>query len=277
MSTPVYEKLKHCTDQVASRIRTRPEIGIVLGSGLGAFGSQMNVREIVNYGEIDGFPTSTVKGHSGRYLFGELEGRQVVMMQGRVHYYEGYDMTDVVLPVRLMGMLGIRTILLTNAAGGINPTFGPGTLMMIRDHISVYVPSPLRGPNAEELGTRFPDMSHVYDPGLQDVIRTSAQEEGIALREGVYIQLPGPNFETPSEIAAYRTLGADAAGMSTACEATAMNHMGIRIGGISCITNMAAGLNSAPLTHEEVQETADRVAADFTRLLKAVVRSCPAV
>ena len=268
----VYEKLKKCFDSVSSRITSRPEIGIVLGSGLGAFADRMEIREIVNYADIEGFPVSTVKGHNGRYLFGTLEGREVVLMQGRVHYYEGYDMTDVVLPVRLMGLLGVKTVILTNAAGGISLDFHPGTLMMITDHISMLVPSPLRGANIDELGTRFPDMSEVYKKDLQEVLRATARDEGIELKEGVYCQLQGPNFETPAEINACRVMGADAAGMSTACEATALNHMGVKVCGISCITNLAAGMNTAPLTHEEVQEVADRVAADFQRLLAAVVR-----
>ena len=272
---PVYEKLTRCYESVASRITTRPEIGIVLGSGLGAYGEQMDVREIVNYADIEGFPVSTVKGHSGRYLFGTLAGREVVLMQGRVHYYEGYDMTDVVLPVRLMGMLGIKSLILTNAAGGINPSHYPGILMMITDHISSFVPSPLRGANIDEIGLRFPDMSNVYCGELQDVIRKAADEEGISLHEGVYLQAPGPNFETPAEIRAFRSLGADAVGMSTACEATAMNHMGVKVCGISCITNLGAGMNKTPLTHEEVQETADHVADEFQRLITTVVKKLP--
>lgn len=272
---PVYEKLTKCYESVASRITTRPEIGIVLGSGLGAYGEQIEVREIVNYADIEGFPVSTVKGHSGRYLFGTLAGREVVLMQGRVHYYEGYDMSDVVLPVRLMGMLGIKSLILTNAAGGINPSHHPGILMMITDHISSFVPSPLRGANIDEIGLRFPDMSNVYCKELQAVIREAAEEEGIALHEGVYLQHPGPNFETPAEIRGYRSLGADAVGMSTACEAMAMNHMGVKVCGISCITNLGAGMNKTPLTHEEVQETADRVAGEFQRLITAIVKKLP--
>ena len=272
MGNPVYEKLMRCYESVAERITSRPEIGIVLGSGLGNYADQMEVREIVNYADIEGFPVSTVAGHAGRYLFGTLEGREVVMMQGRVHYYEGYDMSDVVLPVRLMGLCGISTIILTNAAGGACPDFHPGLLMMITDHISSFVPSPLRGANIDELGLRFPDMSEVYRKDLQDVIRGAAQEEGIDLREGVYLQHPGPNFETPAEIRAYRSLGADAVGMSTACEAMAMNHMGVKVCGISCITNMAAGMNRTPLTHEEVYEVGQQMAGEFQRLVSAVVR-----
>ena len=272
---PVYEKLTRCCESVKARVATRPEIGIVLGSGLGAYAEQMEIREIVNYADIEGFPVSTVKGHSGRYLFGTLAGREVVLMQGRVHYYEGYDMTDVVLPVRLMGLMGIKSLILTNAAGGINPSHHPGILMMITDHISSFVPSPLRGENIDALGLRFPDMSDVYKKELQDIVRAAAREENIDLFEGVYCQHPGPNFETPAEIRAYRALGADAVGMSTACEAMAMNHMGVKVCGISCITNLGAGMNKTPLTHEEVQETADRVAGEFQRLITAIVRKLP--
>lgn len=181
-------------------------------------------------------------------------------------------MTDVVLPVRLLGMLGAGNMILTNAAGGINPNFRPGILMMITDHISSFVPSPLRGVNLDQLGPRFPDMSHVYCDELQDVIRAAAIRSGVSLREGVYVQHPGPNFETPAEIRAYRLLGADAVGMSTACEAMALNHMGVKVCGISCITNLAAGMNKKPLTHEEVYETANRVAEDFKRLVTEVVK-----
>ena len=275
MSGSVYQKLQRSYESVAKRIRTRPEIGIVLGSGLGAFAQEAEIEEEISYGDIEGFPVSTVEGHNGRYLFGTLGGRKIALMQGRVHYYEGYDMTDVVLPVRLLGMLGAKTMILTNAAGGINPGFRPGILMMITDHIASLVPSPLRGANIDELGLRFPDMSNVYCKELQDVIRTAAVRTGISLREGIYIQHPGPNFETPAEIRAYRQLGADAVGMSTACEAMALNHMGVKVCGISCITNLAAGMNKEPLTHEEVFETAERVAGDFRRLVAEIVRSVP--
>ena len=267
----VYEKLKKCYESVSARISSKPEIGIVLGSGLGGFAECMTVREELSYSEIEGFPVSTVKGHNGRFLFGTLEGREVVMMQGRVHYYEGYDMSDVVLPVRLMGLLGVKAVILTNAAGGINPDHVPGILMMITDHISSFVPSPLRGPNADELGLRFPDMSDLYSKSLQSVVREAAKECGVDLYEGVYLQHPGPNFETPAEIRAYRSLGADAVGMSTACEAMALCHMGVKVCGISCITNLGAGMSKTPLTHEEVQETADRVADEFQGLVAAVV------
>ena len=273
MANSVYQKLQKCYETVSERIHSRPRIGIVLGSGLGSFAEQAEICEEIPYSEIEGFPVSTVAGHNGRFLFGTLEGRSVVFMQGRIHYYEGYDMTDVVLPVRLLGMLGVKTMILTNAAGGINPDFQPGVLMMIKDHISFFVPSPLRGANIDEIGVRFPDMTHVYSEELQEIVRAAARKAGITLREGVYVQHGGPNFETPAEIRAYRLLGADAVGMSTACEAMALNHMGVRVCGISCITNLAAGMNRTPLTHEEVYETANRVAEEFKRLITGIVRS----
>ena len=219
----------------------------------------------------EGFPVSTVAGHEGRFVFGNIENVPVVIMQGRVHYYEGYDVRDVVMPIRLMGLLGAKTLFLTNAAGGINKSFAQGALMMITDHISSLVPSPLIGGNIDELGLRFPDMSEIYTKKLRDIIRESAKELSIALCEGVYIQTTGPNYETPAEIRAYETLGADAVGMSTAIEAMAARHMGLSVCGISCITNMAAGLSPVPLTHEEVKETADRVGADFKRLVKRAI------
>ena len=273
MPDSVSQKLLKCYDSVSKRIDTKPEIGIVLGSGLGTFAQEVKISKEISYSEIEGFPVSTVEGHKGKFLFGTLAGRKVALMQGRVHYYEGYDMTDVVLPVRLLGMLGVKTMILTNAAGGINPDFQPGVLMMIKDHISFFVPSPLRGANIDEIGVRFPDMTHVYSEELQETVRAAARKAGITLREGVYVQHGGPNFETPAEIRAYRLLGADAVGMSTACEAMALNHMGVRVCGISCITNLAAGMNRTPLTHEEVYETANRVAEEFKRLITGIVRS----
>ena len=194
-------------------------------------------------------------------------------MKGRVHFYEGYEMSDVVMPVRIMGLLGAEKLILTNAAGGVNQSFAPGDLMMITDHISTFIKSPLIGPNVEELGTRFPDMSHVYDMELCEKIRQAAGRTGITLREGIYLQCTGPNYETPAEIRMIRTLGADAVGMSTVCEAIAARHMGMRVCGISCITNMAAGILDQPLNHREVQETADRVKDSFERLITEVIVS----
>ncbi len=263
----VYEKLLKCYKQIREKTDFVPEIALVLGSGLGGFGELINIKETVEYSSIEGFPVSTVSGHVGRFLFGYVEDVPVVVMQGRIHYYEGYKMTDVVLPVRLMCMLGAKKVILTNAAGGINPTFVPGTLMALTDHITSFVPSPLIGQNIDELGVRFPDMTKVYDRQLLEILKKTAEEQNVALREGVYVQFTGPSYETPAEINMARIIGADAVGMSTAVEAMAIRHMGARVCGVSCISNMAAGLNKAPLTHEEVKETADRVASQFQNLI----------
>ena len=260
-----------CLKSIREKTDFQPEIGLVLGSGLGAFADRIDVRDTVDYSEIEGFPVSTVAGHKGRFVFGYVGEKPVVIMQGRVHYYEGYAMSDVVLPTRLMGMLGIKKLILTNAAGGINTSFSAGDIMMITDHITTAVPSPLIGPNLEELGPRFPDMSEVYNKELQDIIRAAAAKCDIPLKEGVYVQLTGPNYETPAEIRMCRTWGGDAVGMSTACEAMAANHMGIKVCGISCITNMAAGILPQKLDHKEVQETADKVADTIRRLIRAVI------
>lgn len=258
-------------ESVRKRTDFQPETGLVLGSGLGDFADGIEIRDVVEYSDIEGFPVSTVKGHKGRFVFGYVDSVPVMIMQGRVHYYEGYAMSDVVLPARLMGMMGAKRLFLTNAAGGVNENFRPGDFMMITDHIASAVPSPLIGANIEELGSRFPDMSEVYSLRLQEVIRRSAQECGIRLQEGVYVQLTGPNYETPAEIRMCRGWGGDAVGMSTACEAMAARHMGLEVCGISCITNLAAGISSEKLDHKEVQETADRVSADFKKLVTRVI------
>lgn len=268
----IYEKLLKCTESVKARIQFRPEIALVLGSGLGDYAKEMDVKESISYSEIEGFPVSTVPGHEGRFLFGYVKGVPIVAMQGRVHYYEGYPITDVVLPVRLMGLLGVKTVILTNAAGGVNFNFQPGDLMMITDHITTVVPSPLIGANIDELGPRFPDMSEVYDKELREIIRQAARNTGISLQQGVYVQLTGPAYETPAEIRMCRIWGADAVGMSTACEAVAARHMGLKVCGISCITNLASGMSGKPLDHKEVQETADRVAEEFKRLVTETIR-----
>lgn len=267
-----YERLLSCLECVRKKVDFQPKIGLVLGSGLGDYGESIALEYVMDYSEIEGFPVSTVPGHKGRFLFGYVEGVPVVAMQGRVHYYEGYPMADVVLPIRLMKLMGAEILFLTNASGGVNETFVPGDLMMIRDQISDFVPSPLIGENIEELGPRFPDMSHIYDEELQNVLREAAQTLDISLKEGVYIQFTGPNYESPAEIRMSRILGADAVGMSTSCEAVAANHMGMKICGISCISNMAAGISKQPLDHKEVQEAADRVAPLFKKLVTESIR-----
>ena len=246
---------------------------MILGSGLGDYADGIKVEATVNYSDIEGFPISTVAGHKGRFVFGYVGEVPVVIMQGRVHYYEGYAMSDVVLPTRLMGMLGAKKLFLTNAAGGINTSYNPGCFMMITDHITTAVPNPLIGSNIEELGSRFPDMSEVYSKRLRDVIRKSAEQCGIEIEEGVYVQLTGPSYETPAEIRMCRGWGGDAVGMSTACEAIAARHMGMEVCGISCITNLAAGVSDRKLDHKEVQETADRVSMEFKRLVTQIIEN----
>ena len=267
----IYTKLETCLESVRRKTAFQPETAVILGSGLGDYADEIRIEETLDYTDIEGFPTSTVAGHKGRFVFGYVEKVPVVIMQGRVHYYEGYPMTDVVLPTRLMGMMGAKKLLLTNAAGGINPGFKPGDFMMITDHIATGIPSPLIGPNLDELGSRFPDMSEVYSRRLQEVIRTSAKKCGITIQEGVYVQFTGPNYETPAEVRMAGIWGGDAVGMSTACEAMAARHMGLEVCGISCITNMAAGISKEELNHKEVQETADRVAKDFKKLVTEVI------
>ncbi|MCC8151300.1 MAG: purine-nucleoside phosphorylase [Lachnospiraceae bacterium] len=265
--TEIYQKLEKCLKSVRDRTDFQPEIALILGSGLGDYANRIEIEAVLDYHEIEGFPTSTVPGHAGRFVFGYVQSIPVVIMQGRVHYYEGYSMADVVLPTRLMGMMGAKVLFLTNASGGIQDGMHAGDLMLITDQISDFVPSPLIGPNPDELGVRFPDMSHIYDSGLQDAVRAAADRLQIPLKEGVYIQLTGPNYESPAEIRMCKTIGADAVGMSTACEAIAANHMGMKVCGISCISNLAAGISKKPLTHAEVQESADRVAPLFQKLV----------
>ncbi|MCI7597093.1 MAG: purine-nucleoside phosphorylase [Lachnospiraceae bacterium] len=263
----VYEKLTGCYSSIRSRIDFVPQVAIVLGSGLGDYGKEIRVEAELSYAEIDGFPVSTVPGHAGKFIFGFVGETKVVCMQGRVHYYEGYPISDVVLPARLMKMLGAKILVLTNASGGINPSFAAGDFMMLTDHISLFAPNPLVGPNIEELGTRFPDMTSVYDGELQEILARTAKENGIELKKGIYAQLTGPSFESPAEIRLLHQLGADAVGMSTVVEAIAANHMGMRICGISCVCNLAAGISPNPLTHEEVQEAARIAAPQFKQLL----------
>lgn len=267
-----FEKINHCIEQIRSKTDFEPLMAVVLGSGLGGYASKMEVVCEIPYSEIDGFPVSTVQGHDGRFLFGYVEGVPIVAMKGRVHFYEGYTIDDVVLPIRTMGLLGAKYILLTNAAGGIDLDFEPGDLMLIEDHISSFIRSPLIGENIEELGVRFPDMSRVYDLKLCECIRRAASSEGIDIKEGTYLQTSGPQFETPTEIKMFRTLGASAVGMSTVVEAIAAHHMGLRVCGISCISNMAAGILDQPLTHSEVQITADKVAHKFERLVSGLIK-----
>ena len=267
----LYKKLETCLARVREKTDFKPEVALILGSGLGDYADEIKIETTIDYTDIEGFPTSTVAGHKGRFVFGYVGEVPVVIMQGRVHYYEGYPMTDVVLPARLMGMMGAKKLILTNAAGGANPDYKPGDFMMITDHITTGIPSPLIGANIDELGVRFPDMSEVYSRRLQDVIRKCADKCGISLQEGVYVQFTGPNYETPAEVRLAQRWGGDAVGMSTACEAMAARHMGLEVCGISCITNMAAGISKEELNHKEVQETANRVAKSFKELITEIV------
>lgn len=267
-----YEKLMKCFECVQQKITFKPEIALILGSGLGDYADTMEVVETLDYHDIEGFPVSTVPGHKGRFVFGYAGGVPIVAMQGRVHFYEGYKPQDVVLPSRLMKLMGAKVLFLTNAAGGINRSFNAGDFMLITDQISMSVPSPLIGENIDELGVRFPDMSEVYSRRLRKIIENSAVTAGVPLRRGVYIQTTGPQYETPAEIRAYERLGADAVGMSTAIEAIAARHAGMEICGISCISNLAAGISVNPLTHAEVQETADRVAPLFKKLVTQAIK-----
>lgn len=262
-----YELLKESLENIREITDFIPEVGIVLGSGLGDFANNINVVSIIPYSEIKGFPISTNKMHRGRFILGYIGNKKVITMEGRIHYYEGYSMEQVVMPIRLIKMMGASTIILTNAAGGLNPEFVPGNLMAITDHISSFVPSPLIGPNYEELGTRFPDMTNVYDKELTQALKECAKELDIDLKDGVYCQLTGPNYETPAEINAYRILGATAVGMSTACEAMVAVHCGLKVCGISCITNMAAGMSGKPLDDKEVGEIAATASDNFSKLL----------
>lgn len=251
----------------------KAEIGVILGSGLGDYASALQNAVSMPYKEIPGFPLSTVPGHAGRWHTGTLHGKRVCMMQGRFHSYEGYEMDEVTLPIRVMQLLGVKTLIVTNAAGGVNMAFHPGDLMLITDFINLTGKNPLRGPNLGEFGPRFPDMSRAYDRELQALALQTAKELDIGLQSGVYCWLNGPCFETPAEIRMVRTLGADAVGMSTVPETIVARHGGMRVLGLSCITNMAAGILDQPLNHEEVMETGNRVKDTFRRLVDGIVQA----
>ena len=269
--TKVYERLQRCYKSIEDKIPFRPRLALVLGSGLGDYAERIEIEASIDYHEITDFPVSTVSGHKGRFVFGHIGSVPVVIMQGRVHFYEGYSIEEVVLPERLMHLMGAEILFLTNACGSANPAYQAGDFMLLTDHILYSVPNPLIGANAEELGVRFPDMSEVYDPALRKEIFACAKDLGISLREGVYMQFSGPSFETPAEVKMAHILGADAVGMSTACEAVAGRHSGMRICGISCISNLGAGLSEEPLSDEDVKVVASRVAPLFKKLVTEVI------
>lgn len=251
--------------------KVKPEIGLILGSGLGELGDELEQAVAIAYRDIPHFPVSTVEGHAGELLVGTLSGQSVVLMRGRFHMYEGYGADDTALPIRVMRELGVRSVIVTNAAGGINMDYEPGDLMLIRDHINLTGRNPLIGANDAEVGPRFPDMSNAYTRDLRGLAVRLAAELGMRVREGVYVGVLGPSYETPAEIRMMRTMGADAVGMSTVAEVIAAAHCGLRVLGISCISNMASGILDQPLSHAEVIETTERVKAQFKRLVTRVV------
>jgi purine-nucleoside phosphorylase len=267
----LYERAEHAARVIRSRIKEEPRLAVVLGSGLGGFADCFEDAVAIPYEEIPGFLTSTAEGHSGRLVVGKIGQVPIVAMQGRLHYYEGYSLEEVTFPIRTFNLLDIKTVILTNASGGINVELNQGALMVISDHMNLIGDNPLRGPNDERFGPRFPDLTAVYSPELQEIAIEEGRAMGIELRRGIYAALSGPSYETPAEIHLLRNFGADAVGMSTVPEAIVARQMNMDVLGISCITNMAAGLSDAPINHQEVMETGKRVHATFTELLKRVI------
>lgn len=266
-------KINEARDYINQHIDFTPEIGLILGSGLGIMGEEVENKIIINYSDIPNFPISTVEGHKSRFIFGTLNNKKVAVMQGRFHFYEGYKMQEVVFPVWVMKALGISKLIVTNAAGGVNKDFTPGDLMLINDHINFAGINPLMGKNIEEFGPRFPDMSNAYNKELLDIAKKCANSNGISVQEGTYMMFTGPNYETPAEIRMSRVLGSDAVGMSTVPEVMTANHSGMKVLGISCITNMAAGILNMPLNHQEVIDTAEKVKTKFVTLVKEIVEN----
>lgn len=270
-------KVREAADYIRGRAPASPQIGLVLGSGLGVLADAMEDAVTIPYGDIPHFPVSTVEGHAGELLVGRFAGKTALLMKGRFHMYEGYAAETVAFPMRVMKALGIGTLLVTNAAGGVNADFRPGDLMLISDHINFMFRNPLIGPNDGEFGPRFPDMSEAYSRRLRELARREGEALGVQFREGVYAGVLGPSYETPAEIRMLRTLGADAVGMSTVPETIAARHAGIEVLGISCISNMAAGMLDQPLSHEEVMETAERVKETFIRVVTRIAAALPEV
>ncbi len=267
----LYERAEHAARTIRARWSEEARVALILGSGLGAFADDLQDSLAIPYAEIPGFARSTVEGHAGRLVLGKIEGLAVAAMQGRFHYYEGYSIEEVTFPVRTLGLLGVKSLVLTNAAGGINNSFSQGTLMVISDHLNLTGQSPLRGVNDDRFGPRFPDLSEVYDREYQEIAVKEARAFSLELRRGIYAALTGPNYETPAEVRMLRALGADAVGMSTVPEAIVARHMGIKVLGISCITNMAAGVLERLVDHAEVMETGESVRATFAELLRRVI------
>lgn len=267
----VYEQIREAAAFIGQSGSFTPEVGIVLGSGLGDYADTAADRTVIPYADIPHFKRVSVAGHAGRLVLGQIAGKNVAILQGRYHYYEGHHIRDVVFPVRVLAGLGIQKLLLTNAAGGINRNLEPGDLMIIRDHLNLMGTNPLRGTNEDRLGTRFPDMSRAYDPEMRRIIAEGMRALGMPVKTGVYVALTGPSYETPAEIKMFSVLGADAVGMSTVPEVIAARHMGVKVAAISCISNLAAGISDQPLSHQEVTETADRVKSNFIGLLNRVI------
>lgn len=266
-----YEHYKKSADYILSRTSIRPEIGIILGTGLGPFAQQIENPVEIPYSEIPNFLTSSAPGHAGKFILGTIEGRSVACMSGRFHFYEGYDMEQLSIPVRVLKLLGISRLVLTNAAGAVNTVYRPGDVMIISDHIKLYGGSPMRGPNVEQFGKRFFDVSDMYTAALRDIARKCAESSPIRFHEGIYMFFPGPQFETPAEIRAARVLGADAIGMSTVTEALTAAHCGLSVLAFALITNMAAGVKKGPVGGGEVEETASKVASAFSSYMKSVI------
>lgn len=265
-------EIQHAYDHIVSQIGNfRPTVGAILGSGLGDFADSLTNPIVVAFSDIPGFPQSTVEGHQGQFVFGEKEGKQVVALKGRLHYYEGYDMQRVTLPVRIMALLGVKTLIVTNAAGGLNPSFAVGDLMVIRDHINFSGENPLRGQNLDNFGPRFPDCTNIYTDDLARQLLSQAQAQGIKLQQGTYLMVSGPSYETPAEIRMFGNWGADAVGMSTVPETLVAAHCGIQVIGVSCITNLAAGISKENLSHDEVIETAALVKPRFIKVLDLAI------